>query len=103
MPFSDLALLPSKTLRSQLNYLQHRLRPPETSADNGTVVFIFQQLNRATPSIAGDTFGNNPPSADNVTPVADETHSAIPDLVAYTDQQPPTATNYCLPTHHYVS
>ena len=42
---------------------------------------FFQQLNRATPSIAGDTFGNNPPSADNVTPDANETHSATSDLV----------------------
>ena len=46
-----------------------------TSADNGTVAFIFQQFNRATPSITGDTFGNNPPSAGNVTPDADETLS----------------------------
>ena len=42
---------------------------------------FFQQLNTATPSITGDTFGNNPPSADNVTPDADETLSAAPDLI----------------------
>ena len=30
----------------------------------------------------GDTFGNNPPSADNVTPDADMMLSAAPDLVA---------------------
>ena len=44
--------------------------------------FFFQQLDTATPSITGDTFGNNPPSADNVTPDADEILSAAPDLVA---------------------
>ena len=42
---------------------------------------FFQQLNRATPSITGDTFSNNPPSDDNVTPDADETLSAASDLV----------------------
>ena len=36
----------------------------------------FQQLNTATPSITGDTFGNNPPIADNVTPDTNETLSA---------------------------
>ena len=53
---------------------------------------FFQQLNRDTPSITGNIFGNNPPSTDNVTPDADETLSAASDLVAYTDQQPPTTT-----------
>ena len=63
---------------------------------------FFQQLNSATPSITGDTSGNNPPSAGNVTPDADETLSAASDLVAYSDQQPPTTTTISnlVPSYH---
>ena len=53
---------------------------------------LFQQLNSATPSNTGDISGNNPPSADNVTPDTDETLSATSDLIVYSDQQPPTTT-----------
>lgn len=65
-----------------------------TSAGNGTVVFIFQQLNSATPNAVVDTSSNNSPSTESVTPDGDETLSAASKHVTYIAQQPPTATYY---------
>ena len=62
------------------NHLYQFLHP--TSASIGIETALFTpSLNLTTPSIIGDIFGNNPPSADNVTPDADEMLSTAPDLV----------------------
>ena len=92
------------------NHLYQFLHPTSASTGLGTVPSMpsstinvprqimeqlssfFQQLNSATTSITGDTSGNYPPSADNVSPDANEMLSAASDLVAYDDQQPPTTT-----------
>ena len=96
-----------KTIRA--NRLYQFLHPTsasigiETVPSTPSLFSFFQQLNKVTLSISGNTFSNNSPSTDNVTPDANKTLSATFDLVAYTDQQPPTTTNYHIPMHHYLS